>query len=84
MFYLMGCIKRILGTAVLKDYPAPNLEMELNESPVAGHEIVHLQTVLWRIELSDAEFKEFAMAVCDAGKKLREVKFPSPTEGKLA
>lgn len=66
----------MLSVAELKDYPSPTLEMELNEEVGAGHEVVHLQTTLWRIELTKSEFKAFATAVCDAGKKLRDLKLP--------
>ena len=68
--------------AELRDYPAPSLELELNEGAGAGREVVHLQTALWRIELTEPEFKEFAYTVCEAGRKLREIKLQPGKEDK--
>ena len=76
----MGCIKKILGSAELKDYPVPNLAMELNGGNGVGCQVVHLQTALWRIELTEPEFRVFATTVCEAGRKLRASKFPSGQE----
>ena len=83
LLVLMGCIKKMLGSAELKDYPAPKLELELNEGQGANRDVVHLQTALWRIELTEPEFKEFATTICEAGRKLRASKFPARPGGSL-
>jgi hypothetical protein len=72
----MGCVRKVLSSAELKDYPASRLEMELNEG--GARDIVHLQTSLWRIELTNEEFRQFAESVVAAGQKLREVKGTTP------
>jgi hypothetical protein len=78
----MGCIKKVLSIAEFSNYPAPRLEMELNENGGVGHEVVHLQTALWRIELTEPEFKEFATTVCEAGIKLRDIKLQAGKDAK--
>ncbi len=70
----MGCVKKMLGVAEFKDHPSSRLEIELNEGASAGRESVHLQTTSWRIEQTEPEFKAFAAAICEAGKKLRQLK----------
>jgi hypothetical protein len=70
----MGNIKQNLASVALADYPAKNLEIELNYGTTGGKDIVHLQTNLWRIELDDVEFQQFADSIIEAAEKLKKSK----------
>ena len=70
----MGSIKKILAKAELVDYPSESLEFELNHGPTGGVDIVHLQTDLWRVEITEGEFREFAETVIAATDKLKKIK----------
>ncbi len=70
----MGCIKKMLGVTELRDYSAPTLEFELNSATDGGGDLVHMQTAAWRIEMTEAEFKEFALTVHTAAEQLRRNK----------
>jgi hypothetical protein len=74
----MGCVKKLLASAELKDSPASTIQFELNTANGPGNELVHLQTSVWRIELSTAEFREFAETICEAGEVLKQTKGSAP------
>lgn len=70
----MGNIRQVLATVDLEDYPSKQLAIEMNHGTTGGRDIVHIQTELWRIELDESEWREFAQAVVKAARKLRSLK----------
>ncbi len=70
----MGIVTQILGQAKFADNPVGGLDIEANLSIDGESEIVHLQTPVWRIDMSLEEFAEFAETVLVAGVKLRHAK----------
>ncbi len=68
----MGDLIRHLGKALLQDNNNSFYNIELNKGD--KEDIIHIQTPSFRMELTEDEFREIAISVIEAERKLRSYK----------
>lgn len=68
----MGNLIKNLAEISFRDNSAKNLSIEINAGD--SEPIIHIQSPSWRMELTEAEFREFASSIVEAERKIKSYK----------